>query len=191
MQNQMIFILLLVVQVVLIITLIVLNSKTSAKNKEMTKLLTRYKDRLREDELDDAIRNELYKQNQEESDQKYVPYDVHYTDEEEVRSTEAVCVHFQCEGRLAIKKYLLNLMDDLYIGTSKSNGIVLDEYDVDEKHIHFVRQGKLLFVQNVSEGMPVSLRRGKTKYPLTDTLVQVNDGDTIEFKTSQVLVSLI
>ncbi len=190
-MQQTIVIALLIGQLALIVGLIVLNVKTSKKNKKINRILTKYKERLREDELDASIRNERHKENKAENDWTFTPYEVSYMDEQEVRSTEAVCVHLQCVGRLATKKYLINIKDELYVGGDKTNGVVLDEYDVAQKHIHFLKQGKLLFAQNISNGVPVNLIRGKSRHPLTDVLVQVNDGDMIEFLTSQILINLI
>lgn len=191
MDGQMPFIITTLVEAAVIIFLIIWNVKLNKRNKTNDKVLTVYKEKLREDELDEAIKNPYYKQDKSENDWKKVPYEVEFRDEENVRTTDAVCVHLQCTGRLVTKKYIINIHDELYLGRSKSNGVIFDEEDVDQTQIHFVRKSGELYISNVSEDVPVVFVRKDSRYELTDVLVKVNDADEILFQESRIIISLI
>lgn len=191
MNLQLLFILIMIAQFIVIIFLIVLNVKLNKKNKKTTNIIKTYKARLREDELDEAIHNEHFIMDKSVRDWKNVAYETEFTDEDKVRISDSICVHLECEGRLAKRKYLINIKDELYLGKDKTNGVVLEEPDIDKKHVHFVRQGNEMYIQNLSTNFPVLLVRNKSKYGLTDVLVKINDGDTLEFKESKVLINLI
>ena len=191
MNGQLLYIIIMVVAAAIIVGLIITNVKLHKKNKSNTEMLYTYKEKLREDELDDNIRNEYYKQDKYENDWKNIPYETTFEEEQEVRTRDAVCVHFECISRVATRKYLVNVTDELYLGRAKTNGIVFDEQDVDQKHIHFLRQKGKLYVQCISDKMPVIFVRQDSRYELTDSLVMVNDGDQLVFKDSRVVITLI
>lgn len=77
------------------------------------------------------------------------------------------------------------------MGRAKSNGIVFEEEDIDQKHVHFVRQNGKVYVQSLSDKMPVTFVRQDTKYELGDSLVMINDGDELLFSNSRVKITLI
>lgn len=191
MEGQLPFIVIVLIEAVVIIFLIISNIRLNKKNKGNDKVLTVYKEKLREDELDEAIKNPYYKQDKSEADWKKTPYEVEFKDEEDVRTADAVCVHLQCTGRLVTKKYLINISDELYLGRSKNNGVIFDEEDVDQRQIHFVRKSGELYIANVSADVPVVFVRKDSRYELTDVLVKVNDGDELLFKESRIVISLI
>lgn len=191
MNGQLLYIIIMVVEALVIVGLIVANVKLSKKNNKNTELLYTYKEKLREDELNDSIKNEHYKQDKYENDWKNIPYETVFEEEERVRTRNAICVHFACVSRVATRKYLINIEDELYLGRAKTNGLVFDEQDVDQKHVHFVRQQGRLYVQNISGKLPVIFVRQDSRYELTDSLVMVNDGDQLVFGDSRVVVTLI
>lgn len=191
MSGQLPFIIIMLAEAIIIIFLIVLNVKLNKKNKKNNSLLSTYKEKVRDDELNEAIKNQYYKQNKAENDWKNVPYEVEFTEEEDVRAANAICVHLECIGRIATKKYLINVDDELYLGRSKSNGVVFDEEDIAWKQLHFVRKEGNLYIQNISvENQAVFIRKN-SKYELTDVMVKVNDGDAIEFKDSRIVIKLV
>ena len=191
MGTQLPYIIIMIVQFIIIVVLIITDIRLNKKNKKNKALITNYKEKLREDELDAAIMNACYKQDKAVNDWKNTPYSVDFEDEKKVRTTNAICVHLECQGRLANRKYIINIKDELYLGKAKNNGVIFDEVGVDKKHIHFVRQFGELYVQNVSQNMPAVFVREDSKYELTDVLVKVNDGDRIEFEDSFVRINLI
>ncbi|MDD6327669.1 MAG: hypothetical protein Q4D54_06240 [Eubacteriales bacterium] len=191
MEGQLLYILIMLVEAAIIVFLIALNVKLNKKNKANNKMLGNYMDKLREDELDEKMRNEYYPQNKFESDFKNIPYETIYEDEKDVRTLDAICVHLACISRVATRKYIINVTDELYLGRAKTNGVVFEEQDVDQKHIHFLRKDGNLFVQNVSESMPAIFVRKDVKYELTESYVQLNDGDELLFDSSRVMITLL
>lgn len=191
MNGQLIYIIIMLAEAAVIVGLIITNVKLSKKNKHNVSLLDNYKEKLREDELNESIKNEYYKQDKYENDWKNIPYDEVFEEEEHVRTRDAICVHFECISRIATSKYIVNITDELYLGRAKSNGIVFEEEDIDQKHVHFVRQNGKVYVQSLSDKMPVTFVRQDTKYELGDSLVMINDGDELLFSNSRVKITLI
>lgn len=191
MDGQALYILIMLLEAVIIIFLITLNVKLNKKNKTNDILLGNYMEKLREDELDEKMRNEFYRQNKYDSDWKNIPYETIFEDEKNVRKRDAICVHLDCVSRVATRKYIINVTDELYLGRAKTNGVVFEEQDVDQKHIHFIRRDGKLFVKNISDKMPVIFMRKDVKYELTDSYVQLNDGDELLFDSSRVIITLL
>lgn len=191
MGGQLPFIIIMLVEAAVIIFLIISNVRLNKKNKGDNRVLTVYKEKLREDELDEAIKNPYFKQDKSELDWKKTPYEVEFNDEKDIRTADAVCIHLQCIGRLVTKKYIININDELYLGRSKNNGVVFDEQDIDQKQIHFVRKLGELYIANVSVDVPVVFVRKDSRYELTDVLVKVNDGDELLFEESRIIISLV
>lgn len=191
MNGQLLYIIIMLLEAAVIVGLIITNAKLSKKNKQTDSLLSNYKEKLREDELDESIKNEYYKQDKYENDWKNIPYEETFEEEAHVRTRDAICVHFECISRISSSKYIINIMDELYLGRAESNGIVFEEEDVDQKHIHFVRQNGRVYVQSISDKMPVTFVRQDTKYELGDSLVMINDGDELLFKNSRVVITLV
>lgn len=189
MNGQLLYIIIMLVEAIIIVFLIATNVKTSKKNKQTNRFLNNYKEKLREDELDDKIKNEYYKQNKYENDWKQIPYETVYDEEKNVRTRDAICVLIECVSRVATKKYLINITDELYLGRAKSNGIIFEEDDVDQKHIHFIRQDGRIYVHSISEKKPVSLVRKDAKYELSESLVMINNEDELLFEDSRVVIT--
>lgn len=191
MEGQISFIVIMLVELAIIIFLIIFNIRLNKENKKSNTLLTVYKDKLREDELNEAIKNQYYRQDKAKKDWKNTPYEVEFNDEDNIRTTSAVCMHLKCIGRLVTKKYLINVNDELYLGRSQNNGVIFDEKDIDLKQIHFVRQSDELYIQNISVDVPVVFIRKNSRYELTEVLVKVNDGDELEFQESRIIINLV
>ena len=191
MGGQIPFIIIMLVEMAIIIFLIIFNVRLNKKSKNNNVLLTAYKNKVREDELDEAIKNEYYKQDKSEADWKNTPYEVEFNEEDSVTTTSAVCMHLKCIGRLVTKKYLINVCDELYLGRSRNNGVIFDENDIAQRQLHFVRQFGELYIQNISTDNPVVFVRKNNRYELTDILVKLNDGDELEFQKSRIIINLI
>lgn len=152
-------------------------------------MLSLYKDRVREEFLDSMLNNEY--NICENENLNVVPYEIEFQEEKTAEKKDAVCVHFECVGSLSTRKYIVNIEDEFYIGRAKSNGIVLKEQGVDDKHIHFIRQNNDLYVQNVSLSMKTEIRREKEKYNLSSTPIRVNDGDVLRMGDVVVKIRLL
>lgn len=190
-MGQMPFIIIMLAEALVIVFLIILNVRLNKKNKKSNEFLIAYKEKLREDELDEAIGNPYYKQDKSDNDWKNTPYEIEFKDEENIRTTSAICVHLQCIGRLVTKKYIINISDELYLGRGKHNGVVFDEKDIDQKQIHFVRQQGELYIQNISSKVSALFVRNDTRYELTESLVKLNDGDRLQFQESEIIINLM
>lgn len=177
-------------EIVIAVLLTIFNIRLSVKNKQYKKMLSLYKDRIREEYLDSMLHNECYIVEKAKDDINVVPYEVEFQEEKKVEKKDAICVHFECVGSLSTRKYVVNIEDEFYIGRAKSNGIVLKEQGIDDKHIHFIRQNNDLYVQNVSSSLGIQLFRGKRQYDLSSTPIRLNDGDVLRIQDMVIKIKL-
>ena len=190
-QNQYFYIGIIIAEAVIIVSLIVANIITKKKNKRYKEMLSQYKRSVREEQLDAKLQNEYHHVDKSISDIEAVPYSVEFHEESKVEPIDAICVHLVYHGNISTKKYVINVMDEAYLGSDKTNKVCINEDEIAGKHLRFMKQSKELYIQNVSEQYRATLLRGKQKYVLTDIPVKVNHGDIIKFKDSTMEIGII
>lgn len=182
-------IIVLICEIVIAVVLLIINIRQSAKNKRYKKMLSLYKDRVREEFLDTMLHNEYYIFNNESAN--IAPYEIEFQEEKKAEKKDAICVHFECIGSLSTRKYVVNIEGEFFIGRAKTNGIVLKEQGIDNRHIHFIRQNNDLYVQNESSSFGMQLLRGKQQYNIGDTAVRINDKDVLQTGDTVIKIRLL
>lgn len=190
MRVQLPYLIPIVAELIVIVVLITNNIRLGKKNKKYKGMLSRYKEKLRENRLDAMIKNVYHSVDKSVEDWNNVPYEVEFHEEKKAAAIDAVCVHLEYDGSLSTRKYVVNIVDELYLGHAKTNGVVLSEPDIDERHVKFIKQGKELYMLRVTNNVEVMLLRGKDRYSLTDVPIKVNDGDVLEFQNSNMKINL-
>lgn len=190
-EDKVFYIVVIIVLAIGVVALLIANIKTKKKNNEYKEKLSLYKKSIREEHLDKKLQNEFHQVDKYVSDTTVVPYEVEFHEEYRVEKLDAICVHLIYEGNLATRKYMVNVENQAYLGSDKSNKVCIAEKDIDRKHILFIKQGQELYIQNVSAELPAVLKRGKQQYNLTNLPVKVNHGDVLDFKESSMKIGLV
>lgn len=190
-ENQYFYIGLIIVEAIIILTLILANIRTKKKNNHYKEMLSQYKKSVREEQLDAKLQNEYHQVDKSLSDIEVTPYSIEFHEESKVEPIDAICVHLTYHGNIATRKYVINVMDEAYLGSDKTNKVSINEEDIDRKHLRFIKQGKELYIQNVSESYIATLVRGKQRYTMTEIPVKVNHGDVLNFKDSKLEIGII
>lgn len=184
------FILLAVAQAIIIIVLIWIIVRLNKKQKNFNRILSQYKMAVREDKLDMLLQNEYNRKDKAVQDVSNAPYEIEFHDEEYTEKLNAICTHLEYRGGICTKKYIINIIDELYLGHARTNGIVLNEQDIAKQHLKFIRKGKELYVQCLALDYTTVLVRGKTRYTFAEAPVKINDGDKLQFADSCLIVNL-
>lgn len=190
-DNQYFYIGLIVVEAIVIIALLVANIKTKKRNKNFKEMLSWYKKSVREEQLDAKLQNQYHTVDKSLNDSGVVPYQVEFNEDFKVEKIDAICVHLTYKGNYYTKKYVVNILDEAYLGSDKTNKICIDDEGIDSKHIRFIKQGRELYVHSISSSFKTGLLRGKKKHSLSEAPVRVNDGDVLEFKDSTLEIGFI
>lgn len=190
-ESNLFYIVVIIILAIGVVALLIANIKTKKNNNEYKENLSLYKKSVREEHLNKKLMNEYHQMDKYVSDTTIVPYEVEFHEEYKVEKLDAICVQLIYEGNLATRKYMVNVENQAYLGSDRSNKVCIAEKDIDRKHILFIKQGQELYIQNISAELPAVLKRGKQQYTLTDLPVKVNNGDILEFKESTMKIGLV
>ncbi|MBR3598876.1 MAG: hypothetical protein IKL53_03260 [Lachnospiraceae bacterium] len=190
-ESNLFYIVVIIILAIGVVALLIANIKTKKNNNEYKENLSLYKKSVREEHLNKKLMNEYHQMDKYVSDTTIVPYEVEFHEEYKVEKLDAICVQLIYEGNLATRKYMVNVENQAYLGSDRSNKVCIAEKDIDRKHILFIKQGQELYIQNISAELPAVLKRGKQQYTLTNLPVKVNNGDILEFKESTMKIGLV
>ena len=179
--------------VILLIVLIVSGNKKKKKKKAMDQLI---QDKERERILDSNILNP-YASNEDIKGAGETPYSVNYTSGERkgAKGGKRHLLMLQIEeiSDLSNKKYMLDPLETITIGSAKDNKISLSDALIDARQCEiglYERDNKTLYLQNVGEKRVILLRKKEWINVGPERLVLLN-GDIIELGRIQLKITVV
>ena len=156
--------------------------KLRKQKKHVAEMNAQQKDKAREDQLDQLLKNTLYQGDPDKALQSNIAYDVSFHEEQKVNDKEMEGVALQVieKGKLATRKYIIFVPDVITIGQGVENGLVLNDLKVAKQQCRIIRKKKELYIQTLEETHPVMLRRKRNVMQLTKDAVQLMNNDYIE-----------
>lgn len=179
----------------LLLFLIVINVfRMKKKNKEATELLSRQKDRIREEELDSMLQNKAYIGNSENARLSNDPYESAYHEEaaaQYIDDRPHMSVNIDVSGILSNKRYMVHVFDSITIGRGDNNKVILNDVNVAVNQLQLIRHNSKLLVRNLSESVKVELVRGSDSTQIGDVAIYVESGDRIVIGKTTLTLTLI
>ena len=156
--------------------------KLRRQKKRVTELNVQQKDKAREDQLDQLLKNRLYQGTPDKAVQNNMPYDVSFHEESMIndKQTDGIALQIVEKGKLSTRKYIIFVSDMITIGQGGENALVLNDLKVAKQQCRIVRRQKELYIQALEETHPVRIRRKRNAMQLTRNAVQLLDNDYIE-----------
>lgn len=156
--------------------------KLRRQKKRVAEMNAQQKDKAREDQLDQLLKNRLYQGAPDKAMQNNMAYDVTFHEERKVndKQSEGIALQVIEQGKLATRKYIIFVSDFITIGHGGENGLVLNDLKVAKQQCRIIRKQKDLYIQILEETHPVKLRRKRNAMQLTKSAVQLLDNDFIE-----------
>lgn len=154
------------------------------KNKKLKEMISLQKDRIREEELDAMLRNQVHMERNAQAAVKNNPYEVSYHEEKTAAyEKEQAYVSVQVEelGTLSNKKYVVHVFERVKIGRDDSNKIILNDVTIAAHQIELLRVEQSIFAKNLAPGVKVTLKRKRKKFSLGESPVCLNSGDELYF----------
>lgn len=164
------------------------------RNKKLKEMVSLQKDRIREEELDAMLQNQMYIERNADVAVKNNPYEINYHEEADAayeNEKAHVSVQFEELGNLSNKKYVVHIFDKIKVGRDESNKIILNDITIAEHQLEFLRVDTDLFVKNLETYIKVTLKRKRKKFALTETPVCLKSGDELELGNTRLRISLI
>ena len=125
--------------------------KLRKQKKYVAEMNAQQKDKAREDQLDQLLKNRLYQGDPDKALQNNIAYDVAFHEEQRVNDKESESVALQVieKGKLATRKYVIFVPDFITIGQGVENGLVLNDLKVAKQQCRIVRKKKDLYIQTL------------------------------------------
>lgn len=163
------------------------------KNKKLTEMVSLQKDRIREEKLDAMLQNQRYMERDLAKAVANNPYDVTYHEEigAVCEGKEYISVQVEETGILSTKKYVVHVFEHIEIGRADTNKIILNDVSISNQQIQLLRAGKKLFAKNLNVEIPVTLKRKKKVWELTQDAVCIQSGDQLELGNTTLRLILI
>lgn len=151
------------------------------KKKHALEMNVQQKDKARESQLDQLLWNPHYQGDSSKTMQPNNAYDVAFHEEAKVNDKESDGIAIQIieNGKLAVKKYIIFVINVVTIGQGGENGLVLNDLKVAKQQCRIIRKDNELYVQTLEETHPVKIRRKRHEMRLTRDVVQLMDNDYI------------
>lgn len=152
------------------------------EKKEAVEMSTLQKEKAREEKLDQILRNRLYQSSGDKAVSNNIPYEIDFHEEVGISggSDESIAVQIVEKGKLSTRKYVIFISDEMMIGQSAKNGLVLNDLKVAKEQCRIFKHEQNLYVQTLEDIHPVIIRRKRSTVQLTKNAVMLLDGDCIE-----------
>lgn len=156
--------------------------KLRKKKKYVMEMNVQQKDKAREDQLDQLLKNRLYQGDADKAMQSNIAYDVTFHEEAKVndKQSDGIALQIIEKGKLATRKYIIFISDIVTIGQGGENGLVLNDLKVAKQQCRIIRRNKELYIQALEETHPVRIRRKKNAMQLSRDAVQLMNNDYID-----------
>ena len=143
---------------------------------------TLQKEKVREEQLDQALKNRLYEGVETKAFQNNIPYEVNFHEETNFANgtDDNIAVQIIEKGKLSTRKYVIFISEVITIGQSNTNALVLNDLNVAKEQCRVFKHDKSLYIQTLEDTHPVKIRRGREEMQLSRDAVKLLDNDFIE-----------
>lgn len=156
--------------------------RLNKEKKQAVEMNTLQKEKVREEQLDQALKNRLYEGVETKAFQNNIPYEVNFHEETNfVNGTDDnIAVQIIEKGKLSTRKYVIFISEVITIGQSNTNALVLNDLNVAKEQCRVFKHDKSLYIQTLEDTHPVKIRRGREEMQLSRDAVKLLDNDFIE-----------
>lgn len=179
---------------VLVLFLIINTLRLRKKNKKTAELVSLQLNRIREENLDASLKNNMYISNKNQAVNANNPYDVTYHQEENNvydDTRERISIQVEEKGILSTKRYVVHVFDAISIGSSDDNTIVLNDLTVARHHVQLMRVANALYIKNMDMNGEVKITRGKRTQVLEMEPVHMESNDVIMVGNTSLKITII
>lgn len=156
--------------------------RLNKEKKQAVEMNTLQKEKVREEQLDQALKNRLYEGVETKAFQNNIPYEVNFHEETNFASgtDDNIAVQIIEKGKLSTRKYVIFISEVITIGQSNTNALVLNDLNVAKEQCRMFKHDKSLYIQTLEDTHPVKIRRGREEMHLSRDAVKLLDNDFIE-----------
>lgn len=156
--------------------------RLNKEKKQAVEMNTLQKEKVREEQLDQALKNRLYEGVETKAFQNNIPYEVNFHEETNFASgtDDNIAVQIIEKGKLSTRKYVIFISEVITIGQSNTNALVLNDLNVAKEQCRVFKHDKSLYIQTLEDTHPVKIRRGREEMQLSRDAVKLLDNDFIE-----------
>lgn len=156
--------------------------RLNKEKKQAVEMNTLQKEKVREEQLDQALKNRLYEGVETKAFQNNIPYEVNFHEETNFASgtDDNIAVRIIEKGKLSTRKYVIFISEVITIGQSNTNALVLNDLNVAKEQCRMFKHDKSLYIQTLEDTHPVKIRRGREEMQLSRDAVKLLDNDFIE-----------
>lgn len=164
--------------------------KAKKQAEEMSAL---QKEKVREEQLDQVLKNRLYQGSAIKALQNNIPYEVNFHEEAPQMggTREGIAVQIVEKGKLSTRKYVIFISEVITIGQSNSNSLVLNDLSVATEQCRIFRHDGALYLQTLEDTHPVRLKRKREEMQLGKNAVRLMDQDQISVGDTTLQIHLL
>lgn len=156
--------------------------RLNKEKKRAAEMNTLQKEKVREEQLDQALKNRLYQGVETKTFQNNIPYEVNFHEETNFanQTDDNIAVQIIEKGKLSTRKYVIFVSELITVGQSNTNALVLNDLNVAKEQCRLFKHDKSLYIQTLEDTHPVKIRRGREAMQLSRDAVKLLDNDFIE-----------
>lgn len=156
--------------------------RLNKEKKQAAEMNTLQKEKVREEQLDQALKNRLYQGVETKAFQNNIPYEVNFHEETNFanQTDDNIAVQIIEKGKLSTRKYVIFISEVITVGQSNTNALVLNDLNVAKEQCRLFKHDKSLYIQTLEDTHPVKIRRGREAMQLSRDAVKLLDNDFIE-----------
>ncbi len=156
--------------------------RLNKEKKQAAEMNTLQKEKVREEQLDQALKNRLYQGVETKAFQNNIPYEVNFHEETNFanQTDDNIAVQIIEKGKLSTRKYVIFISEVITVGHSNTNALVLNDLNVAKEQCRLFKHDKSLYIQTLEDTHPVKIRRGREAMQLSRDAVKLLDNDFIE-----------
>ncbi|MDE5778017.1 MAG: FHA domain-containing protein [Lachnospiraceae bacterium] len=152
------------------------------EKKQAVEMSALQKEKAREGQLDQVLKNRLYQGLPTKAFQNNIPYEVSFHEESGLlgSSDDSIAVQIIEKGKLSTRKYVIFISEVITVGNSSTNVLVLNDINVAKEQCRIFKHQQSLYIQTLEDTHPVKIRRKREEMQLSQNAVKLLDNDYIE-----------
>lgn len=156
--------------------------RVGKEKKKAVEMNALQKEKVREEKLDQVLKNRLYQGSNDKAFQNNIPYEIDFHEEADVHGATGDNIGIQIieKGKLSTRKYVILISDVINIGQGSHNTLVINDLKVAKEQCRIFKHKQSLYIQSLEDIHPVKIRRKRNAMQLTKNAVKLLDGDFIE-----------
>ena len=161
--------------------LIVRYFKLREEKKRTMEMTTLQKEKAREEQLDQMLKNKLYQGSAEKAGKNNVPYEVNFHEEtvKNEGSKDNIAIQIVEKGKLSTRKYVIFVSDMITLGKGEQNTVVINDLNIAKEQCRIFKHNEELYIQNLDDSYSVNIQRKRNVMQLASGAVKLMDGDMI------------